>query len=176
MHERISKFEILKDKSFSNKGPVMIKNGIADNLSHSDHSKEEKIEVNREISKKPSLKDVDADFNNDSKESQLQQYLKTKISESRQKNWESRSKQEHSNEYNELVAFPSDDEASKKMKEAVIKDMSYERSEKDIEEFYDNEEEKIQLINEKETKDIDKEKEIKESNIMPPNLLSINEK
>lgn len=173
MHERISKFEILKDKSFSNKGPVMVKNGVAENLSHSDHLNEEKADTKSEKSKKPSLEDIDADFKNDSKESQLQQYLKTKISESKQRNGEKKLKEEQSNEFNELVAFPSDDEASRKMKEEVIKDISLEKSEKEIEDFYKNDEEKIEIINNKESKDTIEAKELTD---LPSSFLKISKK
>lgn len=125
LNERLNKFEILKDKPDENKGPVM---AMTDNniLPFPDESpvgrKSEVLKPNTNLEDymSPDEPKVDKD--------DLKDFLKAKVLEAQKQNEQDEGKDIDDNDgqnkdSDELVAFPSDDENSRKIKDQVLNDM-----------------------------------------------------
>ena len=135
MNDRLSKLEILQDKdqSFSTKGPILAKTEQQKLLGTDESFEDFKNKTGRksEIIPKHSL-DADIDEDKDFKSSELNDFLKDKIAESQKLTEAEKPEQKsQSQDYDELIAFPSDDEASKKLKDEVINDINSVESDTD---------------------------------------------
>lgn len=130
--ERMSRLEILQDKTMSNKGPIMVKSEKV--ISSQDHNEGRKSEG---LKSNPNLDNyVEKIESDDHEDSQLKELLKAKVIEAQKLNELKKYdyefdpfkeiKQEHPRNFDndDLVAFPSDDENSKKMKEEAINDIN----------------------------------------------------
>lgn len=135
MNDRLSKLEILQDKdqSFSTKGPILAKTEQQPFLGTDESFEDLKSKTGRksEIIPKHSL-DAELEDDKEFKDSELKDFLKDKIAESQNLNdIEKPEQKSQSQDYDELVAFPSDDEASKKLKDEVINDINSVESDTD---------------------------------------------
>lgn len=118
IQNRLSKLEIFndKDKTFSSKGPVMIKNDVQEQSDINDS-------IHEADSQFDSKKDIISQGKN-IKENSLKDYLQTKIGETKHRNKSQKIIKNPSAEFNELVGFPSDDEDAQKQKNDIIDGIS----------------------------------------------------
>lgn len=123
MEDRYSKLEILQDKdqSFSSKGPVMIKN-FNNTFTVPDDGIDAHDDKTGRRSEILANTDLDHFHHNEleDKSSELKEFLKNKLAESQ------KSKRE-----DDLIGYPSGDEASNKHKQDTIKDLDSIKSDDD---------------------------------------------
>jgi len=127
--ERVSNLEILQDKdqSFSTKGPVVPKNEIMNPWNI-----DEEVPIGRKSEDLKNIQPLDKEIGIEKVENEnLKEYLENKISKSKKEIQELSRQAEK--EKDDLVAFPSEDEQSKKQKNDIINDIESIESDTDME-------------------------------------------